>query len=137
MAEAGSKALSILLLSGGRERLVAAVNLAASARALGREVHLFLSWEPLLRLARDTMDEAPLPNSLGEAAGRAKAILDEQPPIAGMLTELRKGGMKLYACSNTLQLLGIDEAELEGKVDAVSGATAFLAMSEHAQLVNL
>jgi len=137
MAEAPSKTLSILLLSGGRDRLVAAVNLAASASALGRGVNLFLSWEPLLLYAQDRMDDAPLPATLGDTVDRAREILAKQPPLAQMLADLRQAGLKIYACSNTLQVLGIGEAELEGKIDAVSGATAFLAMSEDAQLISL
>jgi peroxiredoxin family protein len=45
--------------------------------------------------------------------------------------------MKLYACSNTLQVLGISQDELTGKVDGVSGAAALLSMAENAQILCL
>jgi peroxiredoxin family protein len=131
------KPLCILLLSGYLDRLVAAVNLAASAQALGRDVNLFMTWDPLLRLARNTMDEAPLSASLGEAVEIAKNVLAKHASVSELFSELRATGLKIYACSNTMQVLGISEEDLEGKVDGISGATAFLAMSEHAQIISL
>ncbi len=80
----GMPSLNILLMSGGRDRALAAVNLAASGLALGREVRLFLTWESLQRLAEGTLDAAPLPAGLGEGLARAAAALADHTPLAGL-----------------------------------------------------
>ncbi len=137
MTQEENRKVCILLVSGGLDRVVAAVNLAASAHALGKEVRLFLSWEPLLRLARGTLDDAPLPSGLADLADGVRAALAGQPGASELLAQLRQDGVKLFACSNTLHVLGIAEEELKGKVDGFSGATAFLAGCEGAQIITL
>ena len=131
MSENGS--LNILLLNGGREHLLTAVNLAASAQALGGTVRVFVTWEPLRRLAEGTLDEAPLPAGCESAAGK----LAGQPAAGDMLQQLREGGLQLFACSNTVEMLGLDHAAVETLTDGISGATAFLAMAEGGRIVTL
>jgi peroxiredoxin family protein len=126
--------LNLLVISGQRDRLVTAVNLAGSALALGRSVNMFLTWEAMARFAAGTLDQAPLPTSVAEAAAEALA---HQPPLGDTLQSLRESGLKLYACSNTIQMVGLDTVALEERVDAISGAAAFLAMAAGGQIVSL
>ena len=128
-----SSSLNILLLNGGREHVLSAVNLGASALALGKTVRLFVTWEPLRRLAEGTLDEAPLPAGC-EAAAEA---LKGQPALGETLQSLREGGLQLFACSNTVEMLGLDHAAVEAATDGISGATAFLAMAEGGTIVTL
>jgi peroxiredoxin family protein len=131
MAAADGNGLALLLLSGGRDKLVAALNVAAGALAMGREVSLFLSWEPLLRLAEGTLDDAPLPPALAAAA----RTLAGQPPLGDMLATLRGQGLAVYACTNTLGALGIDQADLEQKVDEFAGVATFLELAAGGQVL--
>ncbi len=128
-----STSLNILILSDGRERLLTAVNLAASALALGKAVRMFFTWEALRRLAAGSLDEAPLPAGCEAAAEALKA----QPALEPTLQQLREGGLQLFACSNTVEMLGLDQAALEKVSDGISGATAFLAMAADGQIVTL
>jgi peroxiredoxin family protein len=128
-----SPSLNILLIDGGRERLLTAVNLAASALALGTVVRVFFTWEALRQLAEGTLDSAPLPAGC-EAAAK---VLADQPGLAESLQSLREGGLQLFACSNTVEMLGLDHAVLEQMTDGISGATAFLAMAEGGQILSL
>lgn len=130
--------LNILLLSGTRDRIVTAVNLAASALALGRPARLFLTWAPLPLLAAGKLDAAPLPDTFDdEAAARIDAALAGQPSLADSLASLREGGLELFACSNTVAMLGLDADALEAATDGLSGAAAFLAMAAGGDIVTL
>ncbi len=113
--------------------MLTAVNLAASALALGKAVRMFFTWEALRRLAAGTLDEAPLPAGC-EAAAEA---LEGQPALGPALQQLREGGLQLFACSNTVEMLGLDHEVLETMTDGISGATAFLAMAADGQIVTL
>ncbi len=128
-----TNSLNILLIGGGRERMLTAVNLAASALALGKRARIFVTWEALRRLAEGSLDRAPLP----EGCETAAAMLAKQPSLGESLQSLREGGLELYACSNTVVMLGLDSAILEAISDGISGATAFLAMAADGQIVTL
>ncbi len=132
-----SNKLTLLLIDGGRDRLVAGVNLAASGLALGKEVQLFLSWGALKAFADGGLDSAPLPASLGaDALALAEKELAGQARLADALSELREQGVKIYACSNTLHMLGISEESITERVDGISGAPGFLAMAEGGQVIS-
>ena len=132
-----SNKLTLLLVDGGRDRLTAAVNLAASGLALGKKVQLFLSWGALRAFASGEMDSAPLPACLGpELIARAEAELAGHTRLTDALRELREQGVKIYACSNTLHMLGIAESAIDPLVDGISGAPGFLAMSEGGQVIS-
>jgi len=128
--------LAILLTSGTLDKIVSACYLAAGAVAMGRPVLLFLSWEPLLLLSEGRLGEAPLPagSMLDEATLRKR--MGGQPAPDRLLADLRGSGLKIYACTATMKMLGLREEDLDGKVDDFSGATAFLAMSEDGPVVS-
>ncbi|MCB1162178.1 MAG: DsrE/DsrF/DrsH-like family protein [Candidatus Krumholzibacteriia bacterium] len=129
-----SGSLNILVISGARDRLITAANLAASALALGRAVNMFLTWEAMSRFADGTLDRGPLPDTVAETAAGALA---GQPSLEAMLQSLRESGLTLYACSNTIQMVGLDTTALTNRVDGISGAAAFLAMAAGGQIVSL
>ncbi len=130
--------LTLLFIDGGRDRLLAGVNLAASALALGKTVQVFLSWEALRRVATGTMATAPLPSSLDEAdRARIEAELEGQPTLDSALQSLREQGVKAYACSNTLHMLGLPESSVADCTDGISGAPGFLAMAEGGSVITL
>jgi len=134
MVDANAPSLSILLISGSRDRALAALNLAAAALALGRPASLFLTWEAMGRFAAGTLDAAPLPAGVPAAAA---AALAGQPPIAESLQGLRRQGLKLYACSATIQMMGLDAQALAERVDGIAGAASFLAEAAAGQLLSL
>ncbi len=131
-----SPALAILLTSGTLDKIVSACYLAASGIAMGRRVDFFLSWEPLLRLNEGSLGEAPLPETTMLEDAAVRAAMDGQPGPDQLLADLRASGLKIYACTATMQMLGLSERDLEDKVDDFSGATAFLAMAGGSQVVN-
>ncbi|MDP6419210.1 MAG: DsrE/DsrF/DrsH-like family protein [Candidatus Krumholzibacteria bacterium] len=134
--EAREKGLAVLLTSGTFDKILSAINLSASAVALGRSVDLFLAWEALLRFAENTLQEAPLPSSSSLQESALKEALAEQGTLDEMLAGLRSSGLQVYACSATLAMLKLDEEVLKDRVDGISGATAFLARAETRQVIN-
>lgn len=134
--DGGARRLAILLTGGTLDRIVSACNVAASGVAMGREVLLFLAWEPLLRLSEGTLGEAPLPAGSILEESAVRSAMKAQPGPDKLLAELRRSGLRLYACTATMQMLGLSDKDLEGKVNEFSGATGFLSLAEDGQVVN-
>lgn len=123
MVDANAPSLNILLISGEPERALVALNLAGAALALGRPASLFLTGQALARFAAGDEGEAKLP------AG--------QPAIGESLAALRAQGLRLYACSATVQMLGLDATALARRADGIAGAASFLAEAATGQLLSL
>lgn len=121
--------LNLVLFSGTDDRLNAAVVLAAGAAALGRPVNIFLQYWALdaFRAARIEADHGLAPEA-GEAGRTAVDALRAagQSSWADTLRQAKElGGVDIQACSLSMDLLHITEADLDPLVDGVEGVTAF------------
>jgi peroxiredoxin family protein len=121
--------LNLVLFSGTDDRLNAASVLAAGAAALGRPVNLFLQYWALdaFRAARIDADHG-LAAEAGEGGRQAIDALRAagQASWAETLRQAKElGGIDIQACSLSMDLLRITEAELDPLVDGVEGVTAF------------
>ncbi|MEX1278589.1 MAG: DsrE/DsrF/DrsH-like family protein [Chloroflexota bacterium] len=121
--------LNLVLFSGTDDRLNAAVVLAAGAAALGRPVNIFLQYWALdaFRADRIGADHGLAPEA-GEAGRTAVDALRAagQASWADTLRQAKGlGGVDIQACSLSMDLLHITEAELDPMVDGVEGVTAF------------
>lgn len=99
--------------------------LAASAAASESQVDLAFFFGALDRWVRgqwDVLDpQAPL------TAERLEVF--DMPPLSEMLIPGRESGLiRLYACSASGRLLGLDPAQLQASVDAVLGWQSFSRM---------
>jgi peroxiredoxin family protein len=121
--------LNLVLFSGTDVRLNAAVVLAAGAAALGRPVNIFLQYWALdaFRADRIEADHGLAPEA-GEAGRTAVDALRAagQSSWADTLRQAKElGGVDIQACSLSMDLLHITEADLDPLVDGVEGVTAF------------
>jgi peroxiredoxin family protein len=121
--------LNLVLFSGTDDRLNAAAVLAAGAAALGRRVNIFLQYWALdaFRADRIGADHGLAPEA-GESGRRAVDDLRAagQAPWAETLRQAKElGGIDIQACSLSMDLLRITEADLDPLVDGVEGVTAF------------
>jgi peroxiredoxin family protein len=121
--------LNLVLFSGTDDRLNAAVVLAAGAAALGRPVNIFLQYWALdaFRADRIEADHGLAPEA-GEAGRTAVDALRAagQSSWADTLRQAKElGGVDIQACSLSMDLLHITEADLDPLVDGVEGVTAF------------
>ncbi len=100
-------------------------SLAASAAAAGERVDVALFFGALAAWANGEWDElnpqAPL------SVERLEAL--DMPPLSQMLLPGREDGLiRLYACSATARLLGLDVARVQASVDALLGWQSFSRM---------
>jgi peroxiredoxin family protein len=121
--------LNLVLFSGTDDRLNAAAVLAAGAAALGRPVNIFLQYWALDAFRADRIGAD---HGLAPEAGLAGRTAVDDLRAAGQATwadTLRQakelGGIDIQACSLSMDLLRIGEADLDPLVDGVEGVTAF------------
>jgi peroxiredoxin family protein len=131
--------LSLVLFSGTDDKLNAAAVLTAGAAALGRPVHLFLQYWALdaFRADRIAADHglAAEAGAAGEAAVKALAAAGQAPWHETMRQAKELGGVEIQACTLSMDLLHITEADLDPLVDGVEGVTAFWLAAGEGQVV--
>lgn len=131
--------LALVLFSGTDDRLQAAAVLTAGAAALGRPVHIFLQYWALdaFRADRIAGDHGLAPEA-GEEGRRAVDALAKagQASWAETLRQAKElGGVRIEACSLSMDLLKLEPSDLDPLVDGVEGVTAFWMAAEGAQVV--
>ncbi len=100
-------------------------SLAASAASVGEKVDVALFFGALDAWARGRWDRLdPAPPLTAEAIEAAA-----MPPLTTMLQPGREAGhIRLYACSASARLLGLDLATVQASVDAILGWQTFSKM---------
>ena len=124
--------LLILAHASSWEMRFQITSLAASAAAAGERVDLALFFGALDAWVSgrwDDVDPAPPVTASRIAASGL-------PPLSHMLTSGRgEGRIRVYACSTSMRLLGIDPAALQAAVDAVLGWQSFSRMIQESSRV--
>jgi peroxiredoxin family protein len=150
----------LLILSGDLEKGMAVCNLALAALAGQRRVTLFFSFwglnflkkpgangtGPLLSrllgfLNHDHAGSQRLGRFHGMGAGRW-AMLRLMGrynilPVNQGLAMAHQMGARVVACSNTLQLMGLQRDDLIPEVDEIAGALTFLGAADEGTVVTL
>jgi peroxiredoxin family protein len=121
--------LLILAHGGSWDMRFQISSLAASAAVAGERVDIALFFAALDAWVRGRWDELdPRPPVSSE---RLESL--DLPPLSGMLAHGREEGLiRLYACSASARLLGLDVAEVQAKVDALLGWQSFSRMIREA-----
>jgi predicted peroxiredoxin len=104
-------------------------SLAASAAAVGEQVEVALFFAALDAWAHDGWDRLdPQPPLTAE---RIDAL--HMPPLSSLLADGRAAGrIRLFACSASTRLLGLEPAAVQARVDAIVGWQSFARMSAEA-----
>ncbi len=140
-----AKKLMIVASKGSLDMAYPPLILAQTAAALGMEAAVFFTFWGLDIIRKDRVDNLKvtpvgnpsmgmpailsiLPGMTGMATSMMKKKIKElgMPTIREMLKELKEMGVKLYACSNTVELMGLKREDLIEEVDDIVGATFFL-----------
>jgi peroxiredoxin family protein len=123
------KPLAIVLFSGTDDKLNAAAVMAAGAAALGRPVHIFLQYWGLDAFRADRIEHdhglAAEAGVEGRAAVDALRAAGQAPWYETLAMAKELGGVEIQACSLSMDLLHISEADLAPLVDGAEGVTAF------------
>ena len=134
-----SDTFSLVLCSGTDDRLESAAIMAAGAAALGKQVNILLQFWALDAFRADRI---AADHGLQPEAGRAgaDAVRDHTPagqlPWAKTLRDAKEiGEVDIQACTNSLDLLGIDAGQLDGLVDGSCGIATFFLKAEDGQIV--
>lgn len=122
--------MSLILFSGTVDKLLAASILATGAAAMGMEVEVFLTtwgvmsfrkgdYKTNARLSKDFEDYAP-------AMMEAMQVKKVPTWMENLLGAKEIGDVKVYACSMTMELFGMQLSDLEPIVDDVTGVATFV-----------
>jgi peroxiredoxin family protein len=121
--------LNLVLFSGTDDKLQAASVLAAGAAAIGKPVHVFLQYWALDAFRTDRIGAdhglAPEAGAEGRLAVDRMARAGQTPWHETLRAAKDLGEVDIEACSLSMDLLGIEEADLDSLVDGVEGVTAF------------
>jgi peroxiredoxin family protein len=131
--------LNLVLFSGTDDKLQAAAILTAGAAALGKPVNVFLQYWALDAFKRDRIDgdHGLAPEAGPEGRGHVDALRKAgQVSWAETFRQAKElGTVDIEACSLSMDLLGVDEADLDPLVDGVEGVTAFYLNAGEGQVV--
>ena len=121
---------------------------------MGKEVHMFFTFWGMNAVNKKTVNSMkvasvgnpglPMPNILGMIPGMTamatkmmngrmkKAKIQSIPEMFKMAKEL---GVKLHACSTTMEVMGTPKETLIDEVDDVVGAATMLSLGEGGQII--
>ncbi|MFO1310187.1 MAG: DsrE/DsrF/DrsH-like family protein [Burkholderiales bacterium] len=125
-----AKPISIIVVSGSRERLQMAAMVAAVGAVGGSPVTVFLSMNALRYFVKGDRAPAPPEGSFG-------ALLDAKnaPPFRTMFEQaVTLGGAKIHPCSMAVDVMGLEPAALESWLSEPLGLTKFLDDASEAQV---
>ncbi|MDA4119078.1 MAG: DsrE/DsrF/DrsH-like family protein [Thaumarchaeota archaeon] len=142
----------VILSKATLDMVYPAFMMANTAATMGSEAHIFFTFWGLQVLNKKKVGSLkvspvgnpgmPMPNILGMLPGmtamatrmiKGKMRHVKMPPIPEMITTAKELGVKLHACSTTMDVMGVGKDDLIPEVDDVIGAATFLQISAGAQ----
>lgn len=151
--EQASKLL-IVLSKGTMDMVYPALMIATTAATMGKEVHMFFTFWGLQAVNKKTVGSMkvasvgnpglPMPNILGMIPGmtamatsmmNGKLKKAKMPSIPDMFKMAKDLGVKLHACSTTMEVMGTPKELLIDEVDDVVGAATMLSLGEGGQII--
>ncbi len=142
----------VILSKATLDMVYPAFMLATTATTMGYESHVFFTFWGLQVLDKKKVASLkvspvgnpgmPMPNILGMLPGMtamATSMLSgkmkkvKMPSIPEMISNAKDLGVKLHACSTTMDVMGVPKENLIPEVDDIIGAATFLQISSGAQ----
>ncbi len=146
--------LLVILSKGTLDMVYPALMIATTGATMGKEVHMFFTFWGMnavnsktvgsLKVAPVGNPGLPMPNILGMIPGmtamatgmmKGKIQKAKLPGIPEMLKTAKELGVKLHACSTTMDVMGIKKEMLVPEVDDVVGAATMLGLGEGGQII--
>lgn len=123
--------ISIVCVTGTREKLQMAAMFASVAAATGDEVSVFLSMNAITYFIKGRSDNAPVEGEMGELMGQ-KGV----PPFKLLFQQaVELGDAQILPCSMAMDLLKITKEDMDSEVGQPTGLTRFLSDAEGGQLL--
>lgn len=146
--------VSIVLSKGTLDMVYPAFMIATTAAAMGMEVNMFFTFWGMnviskrhvssLKLSPVGNPALPMPNIIGVLPGMTSVVTNmikkrisnvKLPSIPELIKTAKESGVKLYACSTTMDVMGVRKEDLIPEVDEIVGAATFLQLSEGGQII--
>jgi len=146
--------LCIILSKGTLDMAYPAFMLGNAAAAMGYEVHIFFTFWGMNVIDKRKIDNLkvssvgnpglPLPNILGVLPGmtnmvtgmlKGKMAKQKVPTIRELIKNAKELGVKLHACSTTMDVMGLKREDFIEEVDDIVGAATFIQLSEGGQVI--
>lgn len=144
----------IILSKGTMDMVYPALMIATTAATMGKEVHMFFTFWGLNAVNKKTVGSMkvspvgnpgmPMPNILGMIPGmtamatrmmNGKMKKAKVPTIPEMFKMAKDLGVKLHACSTTMEVMGTPKEALIEEVDDVVGAATMVSLGEGGQTI--
>ena len=144
----------IILSKGSMDMVYPALMIATTAATMGKEVHMFFTFWGLQAVSKKNVGSLkvspvgnpgmPMPNILGMIPGmtalatrmmNGKMKKAKVPTIPEMFKMAKDLGVKLHACSTTMEVMGTPKETLIDEVDDVVGAATMVSLSEGGQII--
>jgi len=146
--------LLIILSKGTLDMVYPAFMMATTGATMGKEVHMFFTFWGMNAINKKTYGSMkvapvgnpgmPMPNILGMIPGmtamatrmmKGKIEKAKVPSIPDMVKMAKDLGVKLHACSTTLDVMGVSKDMLIPEVDDIVGAATMLELGEGGQII--
>jgi peroxiredoxin family protein len=122
--------ISIVVVSGERERLQMAAMIASVGAVSGDEVSVFLSMNSLQYFRKGVGEPAPNEGPFGKLLEQKKV-----PPFKQLFqSAVELGDAKIRPCSMAVDVLGVKQGDLEPWVGEPLGLTKFLSDAHGGQV---
>ncbi len=126
-----SEKMSIVLVTGTREKMQMAAMIASVAAATGTDVNVFLSMNALSYFIKGNSDQAPVEGEMGTLMAQ-KGV----PPFKQLFQQaVELGDAKILPCSMALDLLHVGKDDLDPELGPPTGLTRFLSDAEGGQIL--
>jgi len=148
--------LLIILSKGTMDMVYPALMIANTAATMGKEVHMFFTFWGLNAVSKKSVGSLkiapvgnpampmPVPNILGMIPGmtamatrmmNGKIKKAKVPSVPEMFKMAKDLGVKLHACSTTMELMGTPKETLIDEIDDVVGAATMISLGEGGQII--
>lgn len=130
--------MAIVLTENAVDKLLPFATLVSGAVAMGMKVDVFASYWGLVAFQTHSTPSAPeVSPGHGEAGGKLEAALRNQKApswkaILGMARSL--GDVHIFACSQSMEILGLTQQDLDPLVEGVTGVATFVERTRSADV---
>ena len=131
--------LVIVVSRGTVDGLYPPLILATTAVAQGMDVHLYFTFGGMKLLTKSTADALYVSKDLGLSKDQLQGLLAKggMPTVRQMLQGAREAGVKVHACSPTMNLFGASKQDLIPEHDDIIGAATYLELASDPDAITL
>jgi peroxiredoxin family protein len=132
--------LLVILSKGTLDMVYPALMIATTGATMGKEVHMFFTFWGMNAVSKEKVGSLKVA-PVGNPGMPMPNILGMIPGMTAMATNMMRGkmakelGVKLHACSTTLDVMGIKKETLIPEVDDIVGAATMLELGQGGQII--